>query len=287
MNLDLHTDPDLFWNSVIFTSRQTGFAPLLIEKDYMCSVLLNHLARTGDDSLMFKGGTCLAKVHWNFNRLSEDLDYVIPLPIDAKRQERSKQATPYKKVISNLPEAHPVFIVKEPLTGRNESRQYLAEVGYQSIVSGNDESIKLEIGLREPLFQDVFEGQAKTLLQNAANPGDTITAFPMRCLSYEEAMAEKFRAALSRKDVAIRDFFDIDYAVVVGGLKTDKPGFVQMVGRKLAIPGNEPLDMSGERLSALAGQLNAQLKPVLRPKDFEAFDLERATSFVRTMQTLL
>lgn len=32
-------------------------------------------------------------------------------------------------------------------------------------------------------------------------------------MSRDEAMAEKLRAALSRRDVAIRDYYDVDHAV--------------------------------------------------------------------------
>jgi len=35
----------------------------------------------------------------------------------------------------------------------------------------------------------------------------------VRCIVKIEAFAEKFRAALSRLEVAVRDFFDLDYAV--------------------------------------------------------------------------
>ena len=77
-----HEDPVLFREAVNFTAAQTRFLPRLIEKDYFCTVLLNYLA-AADDTLIFKGGTCLAKVHAEFYRLSEDLDFVIP---DARRR---------------------------------------------------------------------------------------------------------------------------------------------------------------------------------------------------------
>jgi predicted nucleotidyltransferase component of viral defense system len=67
-------DPDLLRQAVDYTARQTGFSPRLIEKDYFCSVVLEYLAAR-DAELSFKGGTCLAKVHGGFYRLSEDLDF--------------------------------------------------------------------------------------------------------------------------------------------------------------------------------------------------------------------
>ena len=37
-------------------------------------------------------------------------------------------------------------------------------------------------------------------------------------LSFRETYAEKFRAAITRRDPAIRDYYDIDYAVRLGKL---------------------------------------------------------------------
>ncbi len=276
MPLDIHNDPELFRASVRFSADQTGFTANLIEKDYLCSVLLDYLAHSSDGSLIFKGGTCLAKVHFDFNRLSEDLDFIIPMPIDAKRKERSTRANIYKKAVSNLPKAQPILQVRLPLEGQNESRQYLATVGYKSIFDGHEDTIKLEIGLREPLLTDPIDGPALTILRNAAKPDEKITPIPFPCLSFQEAMAEKFRAALSRRDVAIRDFYDIDHAVLHSGLETKSDDFLDLIRNKLAVPGNDPLDISNGRLSKLAGQLDARLKPVLREKDFKQFQLDRA-----------
>lgn len=84
----VHEDPDLFGVAINYTMATTGFLPGLIEKDYFCTLLLDFLA-TGNDTLVFKGGTCLAKVHTEFYRLSEDLDFLIPTPVTATRSELS------------------------------------------------------------------------------------------------------------------------------------------------------------------------------------------------------
>ena len=80
-------DRELFRVAVSFTARRTGFSPLLIEKDAICTLVLEHLA--GVEGLVFKGGTCLAKVHTSFYRLSEDLDFVISMSTEATRRQRS------------------------------------------------------------------------------------------------------------------------------------------------------------------------------------------------------
>jgi hypothetical protein len=58
---------------------------------------------------------------------------------------------------------------------------------------------------------------------------------------------------------------------------------VKLVGQKLAIPGNDAVDVSGGRLQALRRQLETQLKPVLREKDYSDFNVERAIDAVVTM----
>ena len=44
----------------------------------------------------------------------------------------------------------------------------------------------------------------------------------------------------------------------------------------LAAEGTGPVDVSRQRLMQLAAQLEAQLRPVLRSRDFDQFDLNRA-----------
>src|SRR2546426_6964503 len=69
--LRLHDeDLALFRESVRFTAAQTGFVPRLIEKDYFCTVVLERLSASAAE-LVFRGGTCLAKIHAEFYRLSE------------------------------------------------------------------------------------------------------------------------------------------------------------------------------------------------------------------------
>jgi len=88
--------------AIRFTGEETGFAPRLIEKDYFCSVILEALAEA-DVPLVVKGGTCLAKVHSGFFRLSEDLDFSIPTAPGSTRSDRSRAIAPVKEVIAALP----------------------------------------------------------------------------------------------------------------------------------------------------------------------------------------
>jgi len=98
-------------------------------------------------------------------------------------------------------------------------------------------------------------------------------------------MAEKLRAALSRREAAIRDFHDIDHAVHLLGFPVRD--VIGLVRQKLEIPGNDPVDVSADRFAALRPQLEGRLRAVLREKDFAEFDLARAFAIVEEVAAKL
>ena len=275
-----HEDTELFQEAVNLTAAETTFSPRLIEKDYFCTVLLEHLAAVTGGQLVFKGGTCLTKVHAGFYRLSEDLDFVIPMEVDASRSERSKRVDRLKKAIVALPRALPCFRVVEPLQGANESTQYIGSVGYASVLGQQEDTIKIEISLREPLLTSTMTGAARTILLDPVSGMPLVPAVPLACISKTEAMAEKFRAALTRRKAAIRDFYDIDYAVRKHEVRTEDADLIALVRQKLAVPGNDSINIGPDCLTELRGQLDTRLKSVLRERDFMEFDLERAYKMV-------
>ena len=283
MPVRLHEeDPALLREAIRFTSAETGFIPRLIEKDYFSSVVLEYLAASGA-GLTFKGGTCLTKIHGSFYRLSEDLDFSIPTALESSRADRSRSVNSVRAAVSELPKRLPGFRILDPLRGANESTQYNVVAGYESLVDGRIEPLSIEVGVREPNLMDIHEGTSKTALLNPINGRALVEEYSVPCLSYPEAMAEKLRAALCRREVAIRDFFDVDYAVRNAGFNTLEPEFLELLRRKLAIPGTGPMDVSLDRMGQLQRQLHAQLRPVLREQDFEQFDLERAVGTVHAV----
>ena len=101
------------------------------------------------------------------------------------------------------------------------------------------------------------------------------------------AYAEKVRAALTIRVPAIRDFFDLLYVDRKKLLNFLNPDFLKMVKVKIDVPGNDPTDVSTERKQELNRQLAGQLKPVLRPKDFDGFNLEEAFQLVSNIAEAL
>ena len=136
------------------------------------------------------------------------------------------------------------------------------------------------------MLTPAVDGAAKTLLLDPVSDAAFVQDVGIACVSRTEAMAEKLRAALSRRDVAIRDFFDIDHSIRRLGFGVDD-AVLALVRQKLAVPGNDPVDVSPGRLASLRQQLEAELRPVLRDPDFAEFDLDRAfTSVVKVAAAL-
>lgn len=272
-----HEDADHFRSCIAFTAKERDFIPNLVEKDYFCSLILSVFAGIGDD-LVFKGGTCLGKVFLDFFRLSEDLDFSVSVSRAAKRSHRRKVIAPYKEAVDALTQQLPGVAVKELLTGRNESTQYVAAVEYASLTSLGKGSIKIEIGLREELLCAPSHCPVQTLLRNSITGDIVLAPFPFVCIDQQEAWAEKTRAALCRLEPAIRDFFDLDYAVREKRVNLQSPEFISLVRRKLAVPGNGPVQLTPERRTALDRQVKTELQPVLRAPDLRYFDLGRIWS---------
>ena len=269
----LHEDAPLFREALTFTAARTVFPAGLIEKDYFCTVLLGYLGSvTGEH--VFKGGTCLAKVYGEFYRLSEDMDFAIPMPPGATRTERRRKIAMLKEAISHLPKDAGCFEAVDPLRGANDSTQYLGAVRYTSRLDGQSQSLQIEVSLRELLVRPATAGMARTLLLDPVSDRPAVAELSVRCIDATEAMAEKFRAALTRREVAIRDFYDIAHVVKSLGVRPMDSDFLELVRLKLAVPGNEPVNVGPDRLAQLREQLDGRLKPVLRRKDFEGFDLD-------------
>jgi predicted nucleotidyltransferase component of viral defense system len=274
-----HEDQRRFRDALTRTTLETGFSERLIEKDYYCSVLLKDLGALFGAGLVFKGGTCLSKVHAEFFRLSEDLDFGVSVKPDASYRARREAAVPIKAHLAGVVARLPFFSEKVALTGHNKNKHYIGQFAYRSLVTGDYESINVEFSLREEVLLPSEQLAAKTILIDPLTNAMALAPIVVRALSLREAYAEKTRAALTRRAPAIRDFFDIDNAIRKGLLQHGTPEFLSLVTRKLALT-EDPVDTSTERIEMLAKQIETQLKPVLRLVDYEEFALNRVVALL-------
>ncbi len=276
----IHLQPEEFRADLSYTAATTGFNQRLIEKDYFCTLLLHDFASLFDSGLIFKGGTSLSKVHAGFYRLSEDLDFIIPVELDVSRRARREKIEPIKRHFASIPSRHSELQIIESFVASNSSKQYIGRIGYQSAVSEQVESVVIEVSLREPLLTPPLMARARTLLSNRDESPARVEQPNVTVLSTIETYAEKIRAALSRREPKIRDFYDIAYAIRAGLIDSSDSELRRLVGLKLAVPGNEPVDVSASKLQTLSRQSDTELKSVLRPDDHANFQLDEMFNIV-------
>ncbi len=283
----IHLQPADFRDALSFTAAATGFSERLIEKDYFCTLLLCDFASLFNSGLIFKEGTSLSKVHAGFYRLSEDLDFVISVESDVSRSVRREKIEPVKRHFASIPSRCSELTIIEPFVANNLSKQYLGRIGYQSAVSVQVESVVIEVGLREPLLTPPLKAKAQTLLSNREGNAAVVEPPNVTVLSTIETYAEKIRAALSRREPKIRDFYDIAYAIRAGLIDPDDSELRRLVSLKLAVPGNASVDVSASKLQTLSRQSDTELKSVLRPDDHASFQLDEMFNVVAQIAAYL
>ena len=151
-------DKDKLKDIIPAIAGQKKFRLAIVEKDYYLTVILNNIETLLSDKIVFKGGTLLNKVHLNYHRLSEDLDFTYYGGDDLKtRAQRSKAITPIR---DKMPEFLKTLQLKSDNPrgeGFNNSTQYIFSVKYPSFITAKDENIKIEISLRQtPLDKPVY-----------------------------------------------------------------------------------------------------------------------------------
>lgn len=285
--LQLHETPDAFRQALRFTEAESGFAQRLIEKDYYCSLILADFEPLFSSGLVFKGGTCLSKVYAGFYRLSEDLDFAISIPTTARPRDRREARLPVKRHLEQIAERLPAVSTSGTPQGHDGNRQYNAVLQYASVVTGERETVKVQVAIREPIIESTVSCLGRTLLRHPL-PKVTPGAHLSLCvLSLHEAYAEKVRAALTRNPPAIRDVFDIADVARAKRLDLSGPRFLSLVRQKLAVARNAVIDTSEARRRSLENQLETHLKPVVRSSDYAAFDIERAFAEVEKLAAMI
>lgn len=217
----IHKDKDAFLKVLESVAAETGFALALLEKDYYLSLLLSGVSILSDD-LIFKGGTCLSKIYYSYYRLSEDLDFSMKLPEQVTRAVRRGVVRPVKDKIQSFAKSYGLSIEGAEKAGRNESKQYIYYVDYDSVVLEKKESIKIEIGLR---FNPMLPTLKRKVSHKFLHPFTKEPLFDggsVSCLALKELVAEKMRAAATRLIVAPRDFYDLGFLLKAGFNLGDK-----------------------------------------------------------------
>ncbi len=196
----------------------TQFSPRLLEKDYHLTRILHKISEKKPKNLVFKGGTCLNKCYLGFYRLSEDLDFVYNQ--DVKNLSKSQ----VKKILNEL-RRQLIEILNElgletsnelgkgwkMLTSKEDPKIIGLEIitKYISLIDDSPQAIKLEISFRRKLRKPTRMKIIRHEFIDALGEPILRKDVEIEVIDLSENFAEKFRALVTRKNIAIRDIYDI------------------------------------------------------------------------------
>lgn len=269
-------DKEKFKDLISTIASKMRFRPIIVEKDYYLTVILNNIETLLSDKIVFKGGTLLNKAHLNYHRLSEDLDFTFFAPLTT-RSQRSGAIMPIREKMPDFLKALQLTSDKPEGEGFDNSKQYVFKVKYPSVLTAKEDIIKIEISLRQPPIDKPVNTEIKHFYQDPFTGDDLFPIGKVLSLSWNEAVAEKLKAAISRKDVAIRDYYDLWHIAEFGfDFYNDK--FIKLFKRKVTDEGykgdyKQDFGLSPDKLSTLRRQVETDLMPVIRAG--ESFDLEK------------
>ncbi len=191
-----------------------------------------------------------------------------------------------KRNIKRYAESFGLRLDETEKAGRNENKQYIYFIEYDSIITETKDSIKFEIGLRANPYLPPNKMKIKHLFKNPYTGEYLFEPGEIQCLSLAEIAAEKVRAATTRKVIAPRDFFDLHY-FIKNGFDFNAEEFLRLVEKKLAedgfdLKGRESyrnLSRSETEIKAMKSRLEKELYPVLTAEAAKEFDIEAVLKY--------
>jgi len=93
---------------------------------------------------------------------------------------------------------------------------------YKSEITNNLENIKVDVSFRNKLYRTPQNKKIKHLFYNAFNKPILDTNIEIKCIDLKENIIEKYRALVTRKNIAIRDIYDIYFVFKNNKIKLDK-----------------------------------------------------------------
>ena len=268
-------------------ARKYNFKEEIVEKDYYLTVILNNIESHLSKNLVFKGGTLLNKMYLNYHRLSEDIDFTYFDKEELNsRSKRSRAIASIRRNMAGFLKRLELKSEKPEGEGFNNSTQYVFCVSYPSFITGKDENIKIEVSLRQIPIDRPVHSRINHFYKDPFTGEDLIPTNEILSLSLNEAVAEKLKAAITRKDLAVRDYYDL-WHIAASKFDFHDRKFQDIFKRKLKDEDykgdfRHNFGLSKKAIEELYRQIDTDLMPAIRLE--EHFDLGRV--FERFNETL-
>ncbi len=196
-------------------ANKESVRPQQIEKDYINSWILwgiynNDLLR---DALIFKGGTCIKKVHIEEYRYSEDLDFTMNPELEQQISNDELYAA-FDEVFNAIKEAANIDLyIPEDSKEVHESGGIKFFINYVGPLGGRGDHIKTDISKGEKLEFEVEQLKLLNRYSDLAEEDEVI----VQCYGLEEIVIEKMAALMGR--TIPRDLYDFEYLTNTEGIE--------------------------------------------------------------------
>lgn len=189
-------------------SGELSLRPDVVEKDYVLGWLLAGIAEHEEigPSWVFKGGTCLKKVHFETYRFSEDLDFT--LTDDAQLDENFLERV-FSEIAAWIREESGIEIPADQCrfaryTNKRDGLSAEGRIYYRGPLQprGSLPRIKLDLTTDEVVVVEPTRQRISHEYTDAPQNGMWV-----RCYSFAEVFAEKIRALAERGRP--RDLYDV------------------------------------------------------------------------------
>ena len=209
---------------------EKGVRAKQIQKDYVISWILWGIARNEflNQNLVFKGGTCLKKMHFEDYRYSEDMDFTLRNDEITDDQIIENFDLMFEDVYEGS--RIKIEVIKDTIDFHKDSGSLKFKMVY-SATHGVDE-IKVDATRGEKIE---FNVEHRPVLNNYSDLAEEDRTM-IYCYSLEEVLIEKITALMGR--TIPRDLYDFDYLIEEEGLRLDDV-YIEFI-RKAENKGHNP-----------------------------------------------
>ena len=209
-----------------------------IEKDYVISWVLWGIARNDflNKNLVFKGGTCLKKMHFGDYRYSEDMDFT--LRNDSISDE--EVLANFRAIFVQILEESRIKIEIPENTIDNHVASGSLKFKMSYVATHGSDEIKVDVTRGETIE---FEVEHRVVINNYSDLVEENETL-IHCYSLKEVLIEKATALMGR--TIPRDLYDFDYIIENEGIKL-KDVFIEFI-RKAVNKGHDPKEFMNKVL---------------------------------------
>ena len=249
-------------------SNREGVRQQQIEKDYIISWLLWGISNNAilKEAIIFKGGTCIKKIHIEGYRYSEDMDFTINPDMEGNISNDDIYSA-FDEVFAEIKEdANLDLSISEDSKAINKSTNSIKfYVEYVGPLGGYGDHVKIDITRGEKLQFDV---EYRTIQHEYSDLEKD--EFTVQCYGIKEMVIEKMAALMCR--TVPRDLYDFVYLTNTWGVELQNVFYE--FKRKAKLKGQKPAEfiekVTGKKKTfekAWQDNLRHQIKELPKFKD--------------------